>query len=79
VGVYFNIGGGDSGGGIYLKNMLFQLMRLYGERIIFPIRRKHLVSRIAPYLKGFNKILDLGSSDGRIASQLIKNFLLLIL
>lgn len=52
--------------------MLLPLIKLYEEKIGFPLRWKYLVERLSPYLKDSKKVLDLGSSDGRLASRLLE-------
>ena len=51
-----------------LNNFLF----LLDEKILFPIRRRGLVSCLSGYLKDSKEVLDLGSSDGRLANEFLK-------
>lgn len=46
------------------------LLKEFDERISFPIRFKVLTSLLAPYLMNCKTILDVGSSDGRLAKRL---------
>ncbi|MFC1627372.1 class I SAM-dependent methyltransferase [Patescibacteria group bacterium] len=48
------------------------LMKWINETVGFPLRSKYLVKFLYPYLKNTNKVLDLGSSSGRLAKDLSK-------
>lgn len=45
-------------------------LKSLNEKILFPIRRWHLTRILTPYLKNSKSVLDLGSSDGRLAAQI---------
>ena len=53
--------------------VIFWLINLLNERILFPLRWGYLVEKLSPYLKDSNKILDLGASCGGLANELSKN------
>ena len=46
------------------------VLRWLNAGIFFPIRRRYLVDLIAPLLRDASSVLDLGSSDGRLAFDL---------
>lgn len=46
------------------------LIKLFSEKITFPLRWEYLVYLLSPYLKDVNNVLDLGASCGRLASKL---------
>lgn len=48
-------------------------LKTLNETILFPLRRKYLAHKLSPYLENSNKILDLGSSDGKLAATIQKN------
>lgn len=52
--------------------MLISFFDFCNKSFLFPIRTKYLTDRLASYLGESNNILDLGSSDGKLASQLQK-------
>lgn len=47
-------------------------LRMLDERFLFPMRRNNLTNLLAPHLGKDDTILDVGSSCGRLASQLMK-------
>jgi ubiquinone/menaquinone biosynthesis C-methylase UbiE len=49
-----------------------KILKLLDEKILFPMRWKYLVRRLSPRLKNSKKVLDLGASCGRLASNLAK-------
>lgn len=51
-------------------NFLSFFLRILDERVLFPARYRMLTERLAPYLVGCKRILDIGSSDGRLAKCL---------
>ena len=51
---------------------MLNMIKLFNEKIGFPLRWKYLVSRLSPYLNDVNKVLDLGASCGRLANELSK-------
>lgn len=61
----------DSTYDLFLNNLVkgfsSSTLRNFNETIVFPLRRKYLSRKLAPYLKDNCKVLDLGSSDGRLA------------
>lgn len=52
--------------------MVIKFFDFCNKNIFFPLRIKYLTQRITPYLDGSNTILDLGSSNGKLASELLK-------
>ncbi len=48
------------------------LLRRLNERRLFPIRTRVLTERLRPYLSGFESVLDLGSSNGKLAAAIFK-------
>ncbi len=55
-----------------VKGFSSSSLKTFNEQFVFPFRRKYLSRKLAPYLENNNHVLDLGSSDGRLASS-IKN------
>jgi len=55
-----------------VKGFSSSTLRNFNETIVFPLRRKYLSRKLAPYLKGNYNVLDLGSSDGRLANCIKK-------
>lgn len=43
---------------------------MINEKILFPIRYQLLSKSLAPYLKGNKRVLDIGSSDGKLAKEI---------
>ena len=52
--------------------MLKLLVKLIDETVVFPYRFNFLTNILSPYLKGSKLVLDVGASEGRLASS-IKN------
>jgi SAM-dependent methyltransferase len=46
------------------------LLKLFNEKVTFPLRWKYLVNHLSPYLTDVNNVLDLGASCGRLAYKL---------
>lgn len=55
-----------------MRKTLLIFIRLFNNKIGFPLRRLYLCRRLLPLLPATGKILDLGCSDGRLASGLQK-------
>jgi SAM-dependent methyltransferase len=55
-----------------VKFIMLNLMKLFNEKIGFPLRWKYLVAYLSPYLRNSKKVLDLGASCGRLANELSK-------
>lgn len=53
-------------------HMLKKVLRDFNEQVMFPRRYDFLTRRLSPYLKGCESILDVGSSNGRLISQIAK-------
>ena len=55
--------------------MILKILKIWDERVTFPLRFTYLTKRLLPYLRESKKILDLGSSDGRLAYLLLQRLL----
>jgi len=51
---------------------MVNLLRSIDEKLLFPLRINYLTQLLSPFLRDSEKILDLGSSDGRLAFNLSK-------
>jgi SAM-dependent methyltransferase len=51
---------------------MLSLIKQFNEKIGFPLRCKYLVYHLFPYLQNVNKVLDLGSAEGRLVKELSK-------
>lgn len=49
-----------------------KVMKVFCEKIAFPLRWRYLVRHLSPHLKKSKKVLDLGASCGRVANELSK-------
>jgi len=49
------------------------LLRLLDEYFFFPMRRNRLTKLLVPHINSGDIVLDVGSSCGRLASEIIKN------
>lgn len=56
--------------GVVAKTLPNSLLSFLNEKLLFPMRRGHLTRRLSLYLNDSSNILDLGASDGRLASNL---------
>ncbi len=45
-------------------------LKSFNETISFPLRRKYLTRKLTPYLEDSSQVLDLGSSDGKLAASI---------
>jgi SAM-dependent methyltransferase len=60
----------DTGQPILPLRLLHWGLRWFNERIMFPRRYAFLAEELTPYLTGAQSILDVGSSNGRLITQL---------
>ncbi len=51
--------------------MIFTLLRLYNSLLVFPLRYIFLTHKLGKYLINSKKIIDVGSSNGRLAHSLM--------
>ena len=52
--------------------MVYQILRLVNGKVLFPIRYKFLANKLSSYLKNSSKIIDVGSSNGKLSYLLIQ-------
>jgi ubiquinone/menaquinone biosynthesis C-methylase UbiE len=45
-------------------------LKSFNKTISFPFRRKYLTRKLTPYLEDSSQVLDLGSSDGKLAASI---------
>jgi len=55
------------------KSFSDSTLKSLNERVLFPLRIKYLTQILIPYLKDSGTVLDLGSSDGKLASSIQKH------
>lgn len=53
-----------------VKGVSPSTLKTSNETILFPFRRKYLTQTLAPYLEDSSQVLDLGSSDGKLAASI---------
>jgi len=49
---------------------LSYILSALDERVLFPKRFEYLENKLAPYLEGYNRVLDLGAGCGRLSKRL---------
>lgn len=55
-----------------VKSFSTSTLKTFNNNFLFPLRRKYLSQKLYPYLEDNKNILDLGSSDGRLAASIQK-------
>jgi len=56
----------------FVKSFSPSTFHLLNENFLFPLRRWYLTRILTPYLRNSKNVLDLGSSDGRLAVKIQK-------
>ncbi|MGF1541202.1 MAG: class I SAM-dependent methyltransferase [Pleurocapsa sp.] len=58
-----------------VKGVSPSTFKFLNETILFPFRRKYLTRKLSPYLEDNSQVLDLGSSDGKLAASIQKELI----
>lgn len=54
--------------------MFLSIIKIWNEKITFPLRFAYLTKTLSPYLKESRKVLDLGSSEGRLSNFIMEKY-----